>query len=131
MHFTRLVPYLLSIALSQGFYLRDRDTDAWTWGYVGDSWASGVAYDQASALDNNAGGCLRYAQSAAPQINSDQEWWSSRDGFAPDLRDASCSGSQLVNIWQDAGQVLQTGSPNIIVMTSGISLTGQSILPRD
>lgn len=30
-----------------------------SWGTVGDSWASGVAYSSDTTYDNNAGGCMR------------------------------------------------------------------------
>ena len=96
-----------------------RDATPWTWGYVGDSWASGVAYSSDSSYDGNAGGCLRYDEAAGPQLSRNTEWWGSKSEYKSDFRDAACSGSILKNIFLENGQIQQTGNPNLVILTAG------------
>ena len=96
--------------------LKTRDGQAWPWGVIGDSWGSGVSYSDDVLYDNNLDDCLRTKESHGPQLEADDSW----SGHDPSgLRDAACSGSQLVDLHLGQHQMGKVGNPNMIVMTSG------------
>ncbi|KAL8676221.1 MAG: hypothetical protein Q9186_007243 [Xanthomendoza sp. 1 TL-2023] len=90
--------------------------DVWTYGVVGDSWGSGVSYNDDVLLDGNLDNCLRTKESHGPQLDADTSWLG---GFQSGLRDAACSGSQFVDLALGAHQMGKVGNPNLIIMTSG------------
>ena len=94
-----------------------RQAAAWPYGVIGDSWGSGVSYSTDVLYDNNLDECLRTKESHGPQMEADPNW----SGHDPSgLRDAACSGSQLVDIVLGQHQMGKVGdSPNVVVMTSG------------
>ena len=89
---------------------------AWTYGVIGDSWASGVSYNKETLYDDNKDHCLRTKESHGPQMEADASWLGD---YISDLRDAACSGSQLVDLAKGQYQVGKVGQPDMIVMTSG------------
>lgn len=96
--------------------LSKRDGQAWPYGVIGDSWGSGVSYSTDVLYDDNRDNCLRTKESHGPQMEADQGWV----GHDPSgLRDAACSGSQLVDIVQGQHQMGKVGSPDVVIMTSG------------
>ena len=97
-------------------HLITRDTSPWPYGVIGDSWGSGVSYNDDVLYDNNLDNCLRTKESHGPQMEADTSW---TGPFSPGLRDAACSGSRLVDLSKGAYQMGKVGSPNVVVMTSG------------
>lgn len=93
-----------------------RDNPAWPYGVIGDSWASGVSYSEDVLYDTNLDNCLRTKESAGPQMEADTTWTGS---FSSGLRDSACSGSQLGDLAKGSYQLGKTGTPNVVVMTSG------------
>lgn len=92
--------------------------DPWPWGVVGDSWGSGVSYNQDVLYDDNRDNCLRTKESHGPQMEADTNWGGHHDPSG--LRDAACSGAQLVDIVLGQQQMTKVGdSPALVVMTSG------------
>ena len=88
----------------------------WPYGVIGDSWGSGVAYNDGTQYDKNLDHCLRSTESHGPQLEDDTTWlgdWSSG------LRDAACSGSRLFDLAKGKYQMGKVGTPNVVVMTSG------------
>lgn len=72
--------------------LNQRDGDAWPYGVIGDSWGSGVSYNEDVLFDGNRDNCLRTKESHGPQMEGDTSWI----GHDPSgLRDAACSGSNV------------------------------------
>lgn len=96
--------------------LARRDGSSWPYGVIGDSWGSGVAYKKAVLYDDNLDNCLRTKESHGPQMEADTSWTGS---FSSGLRDAACSGSQLVDLAKGGYQMGKVGTPNVVVMTSG------------
>ena len=90
--------------------------DAWPYGVIGDSWGSGVSYNDDVLYDGNLDNCLRTKESHGPQMEADTSWLGD---FTSGLRDAACSGSQLVDLAKGQYQVGKVGQPDMIVMTSG------------
>ena len=72
-----------------------RENPPWPYGVIGDSWGSGVSYNDDVLYDNNLDNCLRTKESHGPQLEADTSWTGS---FSSGLRDAACSGSQLVDL---------------------------------
>ena len=100
-------------AIAVGLTKRD---DPWPWGVIGDSWASGVAYNKDVLYDDNKDKCLRTKESHGPQLEADSDLF----GHEPSgLRDAACSGSQFVDLAKNQYQMGKVGNPNLVVMTSG------------
>ena len=93
-----------------------RDNPVWPWGVIGDSWGSGVSYNDSVLLDDNLDNCLRTWEGHGPQMNKDSSWQGS---FSSGLRDAACSGSELVDLAKGRYQLGKVGLPNLLVMTSG------------
>ena len=96
--------------------LHRRDGQAWPYGVVGDSWGSGVSYNNDVLYDNNNDSCLRTKESHGPQMEADSTWI----GHDPSgLRDAACSGSNLGDIVKGQQQMGKVGNPDVVIMTSG------------
>lgn len=93
-----------------------RDGSPWPYAVIGDSWGSGVSYNEDVLYDENLDNCLRTKESHGPQIEADSSWIGS---FSPGLRDAACSGSRLVDLAKGGYQMGKVGNPNLVVMTSG------------
>ena len=102
--------------LSKAFALNKRDSGPWPYGVIGDSWGSGVSYNDDVLYDKNLDNCLRTKESHGPQLEADTTW---TGDFSSGLRDAACSGSQLVDLAKGAYQMGKVGNPNLVVMTSG------------
>jgi hypothetical protein len=88
------------------------------WGSIGDSWNSGVAYSLDTLYDKNKNGCLRIKGSYSDQMNQDKNW------VVPSLSPTKfewpgCSGSLLVDMYAGKRQILDTGTPQFVVMTAG------------
>ena len=104
-----------SILRDTGHSLAKRGT--FQWGVVGDSWASGVAYLDSNAYDNNTSGCMRTTESYGAQLVKDTSW---TNGWTKDFSFPACSGSALVDIAKGQKQIENLGSsPKLAVMTSG------------
>lgn len=87
------------------------------WGVIGDSYASGVAYLQSNAYDNNAENCLRLTEAYGPQLEGDTTW---QNGATQEFHFAACSGKVLGDMAQGQHQTDNTGSsPNLVIMTAG------------
>ena len=97
-------------------HLTKRNTSPWPYGVIGDSWGSGVSYNEDVLYDKNLDNCLRTKESHGPQMEADTSWTGS---FSSGLRDAACSGSQLVDLAKGGYQMGKVGNPNVVVMTSG------------
>ena len=104
-------PYSASIDQSSR-----RDNPPWPYAVIGDSWGSGVAYNQDALYDNNLDDCLRTKESHGPQMEADTTWTGS---FSSGLRDAACSGSRLVDLAKGNYQMGKVGQPDVVIMTSG------------
>ena len=96
--------------------LTRRDNPPWPYAVIGDSWGSGVSYNQDVLYDNNLDNCLRTKESHGPQMEADTTWTGS---FSSGLRDAACSGSQLVDLAKGNYQMGKVGQPDVVIMTSG------------
>ena len=84
---------------------------------IGDSWGSGVAWNDKTLYDDNKDKCLRTFESHGPQLEADTTWLK---GFTSGLRDAACSGSRLIDLELGQRQMTKVGdSPDVIIMTSG------------
>ena len=93
-----------------------RDKPSWPYAVIGDSWGSGVAYNQDVLYDNNSDNCLRTKESHGPQMEADTTW---TESFSSGLRDAACSGSRLVDLTKGNYQMGKVGQPDDVIMTSG------------
>lgn len=62
-----------------------------TWGSIGDSWCSGVAYSNEVAWDGNANSCMRVNHAYSAQLIQDTTWTVGRQ----DATFNGCSGSKL------------------------------------
>lgn len=120
--FLSLMSLGAATSLPDNYHQLDRrDGQAWPYGVVGDSWGSGVAYNNDTLYDNNKDNCLRTKESHGPQMEADTTWI----GHDPSgLRDAACSGSNLVDIVQGQNQIGKVGNPDVIIMTSGGNKAG-------
>ena len=99
--------------------LAKRNGPAWPYGVIGDSWGSGVAYNDDVLYDQNLDHCLRTKESHGPQMEADTSW---TGDFSSSLRDAACSGSRLVDLAspiEGGYQIGNVGNPDVVVMTSG------------
>jgi hypothetical protein len=93
-----------------------RAGEPWSYGVIGDSWGSGVAWKKDLLYDDNKGECLRTKESHGPQLEGDDKWL----GFKKTtLHDAACSGRSFGNIVKGEHQMGQVGSPHLVVMTAG------------
>ncbi|KAL8711275.1 MAG: hypothetical protein Q9225_007137 [Loekoesia sp. 1 TL-2023] len=103
--------------LPDAYYrLNRRDGQAWPYGVIGDSWGSGVSYNNDVLYDDNKDDCLRTKESHGPQMEADETWI----GHDPSgLRDAACSGSTLGDIFLGQHQMGKVGNPDVVIMTSG------------
>jgi hypothetical protein len=90
--------------------------DVWPYAVIGDSWGSGVSYKKDVLYDDNLDHCLRTKESHSPQMEADTSWLGS---FTSGLRDAACSGSQLIDLAHGQYQMGKVGQPDVVVMTSG------------
>ncbi len=98
------------------YQLDRRDGQAWPYGVIGDSWGSGVSYNDDVLYDGNKDNCLRTSESHGPQMEADNTWI----GHDPSgLRDAACSGSILGDIVEGQHQMGKVGNPDVVIMTSG------------
>ncbi|KAL8747806.1 MAG: hypothetical protein Q9190_000350 [Brigantiaea leucoxantha] len=97
-------------------HLTPRGGDNWPYGVIGDSWGSGVSYNNDVLYDGNLDNCLRTKESHGPQMEADTSW---TGDYSSGLRDAACSGSQLVDLAKGQYQMGKVGKPNLVVMTSG------------
>ncbi|KAI4129589.1 MAG: hypothetical protein LQ338_002163 [Usnochroma carphineum] len=97
-------------------HLTPRDKTPWPYGVIGDSWGSGVAYNNDILYDNNLDYCLRTKESYGPQLEADTSW---TGDFSSGLRNAACSGSELRDLAKGDYQMGKVGKPNVVVMTSG------------
>ena len=93
-----------------------RRDNVWPWAVIGDSWGSGVSYNDDVLYDGNKDSCLRTKESHGPQMEASTSWLGD---FTSELRDAACSGSQLVDLAKGGYQMGKVGRPNMVVMTSG------------
>ena len=85
---------------------------------LGDSWASGVAYSNSTAYDNNKDNCLRITEAYGPQLEKNQTWL--QPGTTYSFNFAACSGSRLVDISKGREQMSSLQShTDVIVMTVG------------
>ena len=111
---------LTSAAVLSGFdYSKSslgRRDNVWPWAVIGDSWGSGVSYNTDVLYDGNKDNCLRTKESHGPQLEANTSWLGD---FTSGLRDAACSGSQLVDLAKGGYQMGKVGQPDMIVMTSG------------
>lgn len=110
-----IIPDANSFRTSIGQLIR-RDPTPWPYGVIGDSWGSGVSYNDDVLFDKNLDNCLRTKESHGPQMEADTSWTGS---FSSGLRDAACSGSRLVDLAKGGYQMGKVGTPNVVVMTSG------------
>ena len=92
-----------------------RDGQAWPYGVIGDSWRSGVSYNNDTLYDNNKDSCLRTKESHGPQMEADTTWPSHGTS---NPRDAACSGSNLGDIILGQHQMENVGNPDVVIMTS-------------
>ena len=106
-------------------HLTTRDASPWPYGVIGDSWGSGVSYNDDVLYDNNLDNCLRTKESYGPQMEADTSWTGS---FSSGLRDAACSGSRLVDLAKGGYQMGKVGNPNVVVMTSGGNNCGFGVI---
>ena len=106
-------------------HLITRDASPWPYGVIGDSWGSGVSYNNDVLYDGNLDNCLRTKESHGPQMEADTSWTGS---FSSGLRDAACSGSQLVDLAKGGYQMGKVGNPNVLVMTSGGNNCGFGVI---
>jgi hypothetical protein len=86
------------------------------WGTIGDSWDSGVAYNEKVAYDNNKDDCLRLKDAYGAQMEADHTWTGIE---GQEFHFQGCSGSRLVNMVAERGQIQRTGKPFLVVMTVG------------
>ena len=93
-----------------------RDASPWPYAVIGDSWGSGVSYNNDVLYDKNLDNCLRTKESHGPQMEADTSWTGS---FSSGLKDAACSGSRLFDLAKGGYQMGKVGTPNVVVMTSG------------
>ena len=122
-HPSRILGFLSLTSLCASSVLPDtnhqldrRDGQAWPYGVVGDSWGSGVSYNNDVLYDDNKDNCLRTKESHGPQMEGDNTWV----GHDPSgLRDAACSGSTLGDIVRGQQQMSKVGNPDVVIMTSG------------
>ena len=105
--------------------LTTRDASTWPYGVIGDSWGSGVSYNNDVLYDNNLDNCLRTKESHGPQMEADSSWTAP---FSSGLRDAACSGSQFVDLAKGGYQMGKVGNPNVLVMTSGGNNCGFGVI---
>lgn len=112
---TSIIPDGMTFGASKRGFTR-RDVTPWPYGVIGDSWGSGVSYNKEVLYDGNLDHCLRTKESHGPQLEADTSWTGS---FSSGLRDAACSGSQLVDLAKGGYQMGKVGTPNVVVMTSG------------
>jgi hypothetical protein len=89
------------------------------WGNIGDSWSSGVAWDIPSSYDENQDSCLRLKDAWPAQMEADRSWTTG----TPKAHFRGCSGSILYDLGAADGggqqQIGKTGTPQVIVMSSG------------
>ena len=109
------IPHGKPLSASTG-QLAKRIESPWPYAVIGDSWGSGVSYNNDVLYDNNLDNCLRTKESHGPQMEADTSWTGS---FSSGLRDAACSGSRLVDLAKGGYQMGKVGTPNVVVMTSG------------
>lgn len=95
--------------------LNRRDNLPWPYAVIGDSWGSGVAYNDDSLYDGNLDECVRTKESHGPQLEGDNTWIGDTSG----LKDAACSGSLLSDLAKGKYQMGKVGNPDLVVMTSG------------
>lgn len=113
---TSVIPDGKVLRTPSGNRFVSRTNSAWPYGVIGDSWGSGVSYNKTVLFDDNLDSCLRTWESHGPQMDADTSWTGS---FSSGLRDAACSGSQLVDLAKGAYQMGKVGNPDVVVMTSG------------
>ena len=85
---------------------------------LGDSWASGVAYNADNTYDDNKDNCLRTTEAYGAQLTANQTWL--EQGTTLSFNFPACSGSRLVDIVKGREQMSKLRSPtDVIVMTVG------------
>jgi hypothetical protein len=73
-------PYLIASAyfatavLSAAVNITARDEPVLSWGSLGDSWNSGIAWSSETSWDNNRAGCLRAKRAYTGQMIDDRSW---------------------------------------------------------
>ena len=92
-----------------------RDATPWPYGVIGDSWGSGIAYNEEVLYDGNLDNCLRTKESHGPQMESDTSW---TGAYSSGLRDAACSGSTFLDFAKGHHQMGKVGNPDVVIMTS-------------
>ena len=87
------------------------------WGTIGDSWDSGVAYNNDVTYDNNADQCLRLIDAYGAQMANDQSWVTDGQNFTF----AGCSGAVLSDMVAPGGQqqLQKISQPQFVAMTAG------------
>ena len=65
---------LLTSAVAAPALMSRADNGPLVWAVIGDSWASGVAYNNDIDFDNNQGKCLRVKDAWGPQMKNDDSW---------------------------------------------------------
>jgi hypothetical protein len=89
-----------------------------SWGSIGDSWNSGIAWSDVTSWDNNAGGCLRAKRAYTGQMIDDMTWI--EPGYSTRWTWSGCSGAQLVDMAQGRNQIEEIkNNPRFVVMTAG------------
>ena len=87
-----------------------------TFGVLGDSWASGVSFNKRTEWDGNAGNCFRSTDSYGVQMAADDSW----AGENPNFNFTACSGSKIGDVaGSDESQSSKVKSPNLLVITTG------------
>jgi hypothetical protein len=85
---------------------------------LGDSWASGVAYNADNTFDDNKDNCLRITEAYGAQLTANQTWL--QQGTTLSFSFPACSGSRLVDIVSGRKQMSKLQSvTDVIVMTVG------------
>ena len=91
-------------------------TSNFTFGVLGDSFASGVSFNKRTEYDGNAGNCFRSTDSHGVQMAADDSW----AGESPNFNFTACSGSSAGDV---AGgiknQLANVKNPDLLIITTG------------
>lgn len=100
--------------------INNPDCPLFTWGSIGDSYSSGVAYNEDVEFDGNRDGCLRINQAYSALMIQDTSWTVGQQ--APVFN--GCSGSRLVDMHGNGNtgrQLINRLSPlsTVVLMQAG------------
>ena len=87
-----------------------------TFGVLGDSWASRVAFNKRTEYDGNAGNCFRSTDTYGVQMAADDSW----AGSNPNFNFTACSGSHVSDVAGGVdSQLSKVSDPDLLILTTG------------